>query len=218
MNRVILHVLFILLAAASLSSFVLPVPASSRAASPQAESVKAKEELPFGDLFTPAELSKNFDSHQFTPFGESKFSLEILVPKGWEAHLSEVDPEQLAHDTKAAVPMVEFYPSGADDVGVQVLYMRVPGQGPLDRFMNDYAKNANGTILTRQKLEYKGRTLEDALLRTNDDSLGPLLSRVTAFRRGDIVFIFSGWGVDEKYEKNKRVFAAVLASLNPTGQ
>jgi hypothetical protein len=39
-----------------------------------------------------------------------------------------------------------------------------------------------------------------------------------AFRRGDIVFITTGWGVEEKYEKYKKVFATVLASLNPTGK
>jgi hypothetical protein len=36
--------------------------------------------------------------------------------------------------------------------------------------------------------------------------------------RGDIVFITTGWRVGEKYEKYNKVFAAVLASFNPTGK
>ena len=36
--------------------------------------------------------------------------------------------------------------------------------------------------------------------------------------RGDFVFIATGWGVGEKYEKYGKVFAAVLASFNPTGK
>ena len=36
--------------------------------------------------------------------------------------------------------------------------------------------------------------------------------------RGDIVFITTGWRVEEKYEKYKKVFATVLASFNPTGK
>jgi hypothetical protein len=184
----------------------------------QGETAKAPDELPSGNLFSAEELSNNFGPHQFTPFGDSKFSFEILVPKGWESHLSEVDPDQLAHDTQGPVPMADFAPGGADDVGIQVFYMRVPGQVALDRFMDDYAKNNNGTIALRQKLDIKGRALQDVLMRTTDDSLGPIVNRVACFRTGDLVFIFTGWGVPEKYEQQKRAIGAVLASFNPTGK
>jgi hypothetical protein len=178
----------------------------------------AQNQLPTGSFFSADELSKGFSTHQFTPFGDPKFSLEILVPSGWESHLSEVDPGQLSHDTEAPVPMVEFYPSGADDLGVNVQYMRVPGDKPLSAFMDDYIKKTNGTLAARQQLDLQGRKVEDTLMKTNDDSLGPLLNRVMAFRRGDIVFISTAWGVEEKYEKYKKVFATVLASFNPTGK
>jgi hypothetical protein len=178
----------------------------------------AQDQLPTGSLFSADELSKGFNTHQFTPFGDAKFSLEILVPNGWESHLSEVDPGQLSHDTEAPVPMVEFYPSGADDLGVNVQYMRVPGEKPVSTFMDEYIKTANGTLATRQQLDLQGRKVEDVLMKTNDDSLGLLLNRVMAFRRGDIVFISTAWGVEEKYEKYKKVFATVLASFNPTGK
>jgi hypothetical protein len=208
--------------AMALMMCVLAVPALSGLAggqtgSPQNDSAQAREELPFGDLFSPDELRNNFYTQQFTPYGNSKFSFEILVPKGWEGHLSEVDPDQLTHDTQAPVPMADFSPSGVDDVGANALYMRVPVQTALDRFLDNYVKDAGGTLVTRQKLEFKGHACEDVLMRTTDDSLGPMLNRVSAFRRGDIVFVFTGWAVDEKYEKYKRAFAAMLASFNPTG-
>jgi hypothetical protein len=114
--------------------------------------------------------------------------------------------------------MVEFYPSGADDLGVNVQYMRVPGEKAVSAFLDEYAKNANGTIAARQQLDLQGRKVEDVLMKTNDDSLGPILNRVMVFRRGDIVFISTAWSVEEKYEKYKKVFAAVLASFNPTGK
>ena len=178
----------------------------------------AQDQLPTGSLFSVEELRQGFNSHQFTPFGDAKFSLEILVPSGWESHLSDYDPGQLSHDSEAPVPMIEFYPSGADDLGVNVQYMRVPGDKPVSVFIDEYAKKANGTLAARQQLDLQGRKVEDVLMKTNDDSLGPLLSRVMAFRRGDIVFITTGWGVEEKYEKYKKVFATVLASFNPTGK
>jgi len=178
----------------------------------------AQDQLPVGSLFSAEELSKGFSIHQFTPFGDAKFSLGILVPSGWESHLSEVDPGQITHDTDAPVPMVEFYPSGADDLGVNVQYMRVPGEKPVSAFMDEYVKMANGTSAARQQLDLQGRRVEDLLMKTNDDSLGPVLNRVMAFRRGDIVFISTAWSVEEKYEKYKKVFAAVLASFKPTGK
>jgi hypothetical protein len=178
----------------------------------------AQDQLPTGTLFSAEELSKGFNNHQFTPFGDAKFSLEILVPSGWESHLSDYDPGQLSHDTEAPVPMIEFYPSGADDLGVNVQYMRVPGDKPVSVFIDEYAKKANGTLAARQQLDLQGRKVEDVLMKTNDDSLGPLLNRVMAFRRGDIVFISTAWGVEEKYEKYKKVLATVLASFNPTGK
>ena len=199
-------------------SFAWGKPARVATQPPQAETAKPEEMLPSGNLFSAEELSSNFGVHQFTPFGDSKFSFEILVPKGWESHLSEVDPDQLAHDTEGAVPMAEFAPGGADDVGIQVLYMRVPGTVALDAFMDTYAKSNDGTIALRQKLEIKGRALQDVLMRTTDDSLGPIVNRVASFRNGDIVFIFTGWGVPEKYEQYKRAFGAVLASFNPAGK
>jgi hypothetical protein len=206
----------------ALMTCALAVPAArwnagSQPAWPQTGSAEARDKLPFGDLFSSDELRDNFYSQQFTPYGNSKFSFEILVPKGWEGHLSEVDPDQLTQDDQAPVPMVDFSPSGVDDVGANVLYMRVPAQTTLDHFLDTYVKNAGGTLVTRQKLEFKGRAYEDVLMRTTDDSLGPMLNRVSAFRRGDVVFVFTGWCVDEKYEKNKRAFGAVLASFNPTG-
>jgi len=177
-----------------------------------------QDQLPTGSLFSAEELAKGFGSHQFTPFGDPKFSLEILVPTGWESHLSDYDPGQLSHDTESAVPMIEFYPNGADDLGVNVQYMRVPGDKTVSSFLDEYAKNNNGTIAARQDLDLQGRKVQDVLMKTTDDSLGAILNRVMAFRRGDIVFIATAWSVEDKYETYKKVFATVLASFNPTGK
>jgi hypothetical protein len=178
----------------------------------------AQDQLPTGSLFSSEELAKGFGSHQFTPFGDPKFSLEILVPTGWESHLSDYDPSQLTHDTESPVPMIEFYPNGADDLGVNVQYMRLPGDKPMSSLVDLYAKNNNGTIAARQPLDLPERKGEDFLMKTTDDSLGPVLNRVMVFRRGDIVFIATAWSVEDKYEKYKKVFATVLVSFSPTGK
>lgn len=177
-----------------------------------------QDQLPTGSLFSAEELAKGFGSHQFTPFGDPNFSLEILVPTGWESHLSDYDPGQLSHDKESPVPMIEFYPNGADDLGVNVQYMRVPGDKTVSSFLDEYAKNNNGTIAARQELDLQGRKVQDVLMKTTDDSLGAILNRVMAFRRGDILFIATAWSVEDKYETYKKVFATVLTSFNPTGK
>jgi len=182
-----------------------------------AQTASAQEQLPFGGLLTSDEFSKSFGAHQFTPFGDSKFSFAISTPSGWESHISEYDPDQIAHDTEAPVPIAEFAPGGADDVGINVQYIRATEQSSLAKVIDDYAKANNGTLVTRQHLDSKGRAVEDALMKTTADDLGPLLTRVAVLRRGPIVFIYTGWCVEEKYEKYKRLFGAALESFAPAG-
>jgi len=179
------------------------------------ELAKAQDSLPSADAVSADELRKNYGRRQFTPFGDSKFYFEIFSPNGWESHLSEVDPDQLAHDTEGPVPMAEFAPSGADDVGVQVLYLRVKGDRPLAKILDTFVQQNNGKVVTRQSVEVKGRKMEEALMSTTADDLGPILTRVALFQRGDIAYILSGWSVEEKYDKFKRLFAAVEASFEP---
>lgn len=187
------------------------------ATAPQATSPGAQEQLPFGGLLASDEFSKTFGAHQFTPFGDSKFSLSISTPNGWESHLSEADPDQIEHDTEGAVPIAEFYPNGADDVGINVQYIRAAADKTLATVVDEYVKANGGTVVTRQQLTSKSGSLEDALMKSNNDDLGPLLTRVTVLRRGTIVFIYTGWCVEEKYEKYKRLFGAALESFTPTG-
>ncbi len=188
-------------------------PGGASAWTPQA--TDAQKQLPFGDLLTTYEPSKSFGAHQFTPFGDSKFTFTISTPSGWESHLSEVDPDQIAHDTDAAVPIAEFSPSGADDVGINVQYIKVAAEKSLATVVDEYVKANTGTVVTRQQLDFKGHSLEDALMKNNNDDLGPILTRVTLLRRGTIVFIYSGWCVEENYDKYKRLFGAVLESFTP---
>jgi hypothetical protein len=193
------------------------VPGGASAAMHQATSSATSAQLPFGDLLASDEFSKTFAAHQFTPFGDSKFSFTISIPSVWESHLSEVDPDQIAHDTDAPVPIAEFAPGGADDIGINIQYLRVPAEKPSATVIDEYAKANNGTVVARQHLDSRDRSMEDALMKSTADDLGPMLTRVSVIRRGPIAFIYTGWCVEAKYEKSKRLFAAALESFIPTG-
>ncbi len=180
---------------------------------------KTEELLPSRDVATPEEIQKNFRPQKFSPLADTKLYFEILVPNGWEAHLSDVDPGQVAQDKDTPVQVADFEPGGGvDDVGVQVSYVRVPENVSLSQFMDTYIKKSGGTVLVRREAEFKSHRVQDVLLKTNDDSLGPMLTRTTAMRHGEIVFITTGGAAEEKYEKNKRTFAAVAVSLEPLGK
>jgi hypothetical protein len=193
------------------------LPGWTSAAMPQSTSSEVSAQLPFGDQLASGDFSKTFAAHQFTPFGDSKFSFTISIPSAWESHLSEVDPDQIAHDTDAPVPIAEFAPGGADDIGINVQYLRVPAEKALATVIDDYAKTNNGTLVARQHLDSKDRNMEDALMKSTGDDLGAMLTRVSVVRRGAIVFIYTGWCVEAKYDKSKRIFAAALESFIPTG-
>lgn len=205
-----------------LAALVILAPVAARGGGPpqnQADAAKIQEMLPYRDVSSPEEVQKNFRLQQFTPFGDKKFYFEILVPNGWESHLSDVDPDQVTHDKEGAVQIADFEPGGGvDDVGVQVSYMRVPEQTGLDRFMEDYVKKSGGAVLGRQQAEFKGHVVEDALLRVNNDDIGPMLTRVTALRHGEMIFIVTGGAAEEKYERYKRTFGAVAVTFEPLGK
>lgn len=204
----------------AIAACLLPptLPASSSATASQANSSAPSAQLPFGDLLASGEFSKTFAAHQFTPFGNSQFSFTISIPSAWESHLSEVDPDQIAHDTEAPVPVAEFAPGGADDIGINVQYLRVPADKSLATVIDSYAKANGGTVVVRQHLDSQDRSIEDALMKSTADDLGPMLTRVSVLRRGAIVFIYTGWSVEDKYEKSKRIFAAALESFIPNGK
>jgi len=188
-------------------------------AAQQADAAKAQDLLPYRDLYTPEEIQKNFRPQQFTPFGDRKFYFEILVPSGWESHLSDFDPDQLAQDKESPVQIADFEPGGGvDDLGIQVLYIRAAAQTGLDRIVTDYAQKSRATVVARQRAELKEGAAEDALLRMNSEDLGPMLVRIMALRHGDIVFIISAGTVEEKYEKNKRLFGAVATTFKASGK
>ncbi len=184
----------------------------------QHETAKVQELLPSAGLYSQDELKAGFSRHQVTPFGKPELSFQILIPKDWESRGVDSDPEMLADADKSPVPMAEFGPGGMDDVSISVLCMRVPEKLGLDHFVDEYVKTSGSTLLVRQKGEAKTRPVEEAVVRGNNEDLGPMLTRVSAFRRGDMVFAILASTSEEKYEKYKRAFGAIASTFDLSGK
>lgn len=68
-------------------------------------------------------------------------------------------------------------------------------------------------ILARQTGEHNGRAMEEALLRRDSES-GAVLTRFTAYRRGDYIFVVAGTAAEDQYPKYKRTLALTAASFD----
>jgi hypothetical protein len=84
--------------------------------------------------------------------------------------------------------------------------------------MEVYVEKAGFQFVKRQRGEFEGRQVEDALLRIDSPSLGRTLTRLTVSRRGDLIFMVAGSCREEEYGKWKQAFAVAALSFSPTGK
>ncbi len=202
-----------------LSLGVVVVVGLSNPAGAVAAASAVQDSLPYANLYTPDEIRQGFYNRQVTPFGDRAFYFEILIPKDWDSRPLTVTREQLAQDTKTSVPMAEFAPhKGPENLLIQVGYIRAPASVSLEHFVDVYAKAFGVQILARQRGEFSGRQVEDALFKKDTTNLGPMLIRFTASRRGELIFVVAGSTTEGQYQKYKRIFAAAAVSFNPSGK
>ena len=206
--------LFIVLGSALAAlQFTSSISAAQEAATPNREDL-----FPSTGVYTPADVGKNLSRQQLTPHGNSKLSFEILVPRGWQSEVSEIDPGQLAHDDQSAVPMAGFYPSNADDAWVEILYIRLPQDVSPSSFVDRMLSKDGGTLVARQAGNFNGRAVEEALVRADNEDLGQVLRRITVMRRGEFLFIVIGTAAEEAYAKYKRTLGVLATTFSPTGK
>jgi hypothetical protein len=116
------------------------------------------------------------------------------------------------------LPTGEFAPKGAEDVLVETRYIRVPDRVTLDRFMQVYVEKSGFEFVKRQRGDFDGRKVEDALLRMKSPKFGTMLTRLTVMRRGDYIFMVAGSCKESDYPKWRQAFAVASLSFNPVGK
>ncbi len=199
-------------------SFLFIVLGAALTAAQETPSASPADLLPSAGLYTPGDVGKTLDRQQMTPHGNSKLSFEILAPKGWNSEVSEIDPGQLTHDDQAPVPLAGIYPSNADDAWVEILYIRLPENVSAASFLDGMLKKDGGTIVIRQASNFSGRAVEEALVRGDNEDLGPVLRRFTVLRQGEFLFIVIGTAAEPGYAKYKRNLGILAASFTPRGK
>ncbi len=189
-----------------------------KAQPPQQKKEKLQRLLPSDKLYTREEIRKGFINMRVTPFNDPKFYFEISVPKDWDSRPLEVTRQQLAEDDKALVPMAKLTPNDEkENAVIEVYYMRVPPHATLERLVNVFAEQTGATIVARQRGEFNQRKVEDALLRIDRD-FGSMLTRFTASRRGEFIFVVACSAPEAEYPKYKRMFGFAAVTFDPSGK
>lgn len=183
---------------------------------------QVQDQLPAANLASAEEIGKGFFRQQITPLSDRKFYFEVLIPKDWDSRPFEVSKSDVAEAEagKSTVRLALMTPNTAKEGPpmVEVHYMRVPERVTLARFVDVLTQLLGSQIVVRQKGEFNGRTVEDALLKKNVEGVGTALTRVTASRRGEYIFVIASTCTEAQYAKYKKTFALAAVSFNPAGK
>jgi hypothetical protein len=174
--------------------------------------------LPHVNVVEPEVLERDYATMRVTPYDDPAFYFEITLPRSFESQPVQVTRQQREEDASTPVPMVELSPRGDRSVLIEARYVRVPAKVSLDRFIEVYVEQSGFQFVKRQRGEFEGRQVEDALLRVASPTLGKTLTRLTVSRRGDLVFLVAGSCREADYPKWKQAFAVAALSFSPTGK
>ena len=174
--------------------------------------------LPHVNVVAPDVLERDYLNMRVTPYRDPAFFFEVTVPRTFQSRPVQVTPQQRQEDASTPVPMAELAPRGDRSVLIEARYARVPENVSLDRFMEVYAEQSGFQFVKRQRGDFAGRQVEDALLRVTSPTFGKTLTRLTVSRRGDLVFLVAGSCPEADYPKWKQAFAVAALSFSPTGK
>jgi hypothetical protein len=174
--------------------------------------------LPSKTLFTPAEIKSHFDRQKITPFGEPSLYFEIVVPKTWDSRHLDLPKDTLAHDAEMLIPMAKLTPNDGDNAVIEVQYIRAPPEVGLPTFMEKYVSAASFRFVKRERGEFNGREVEDALLEKQLADETTEWTRLTASRRGNYIFVVACSVPEKKYDKYKKIFGLAAVTFDPAGK
>ena len=196
----------------------LAFPAATDAKPGKSKRAMQEDLLPHENVVPPKVLESDYARMRVTPYNDPKFYFELVVPRAFESQPVTVSRQELARDNESPLPMAEFRPRNDATVLIEARYVRVPEKVTLDRFLAVYAEKAKFEVVKRQRGEYSGRKIEEALLRIESPTLGKTLTRVTVSRRGDLIFMVAGSTREKDYPRWKQAFAVAALSFDPKGK
>ncbi len=177
--------------------------------------VDLSEMLPYSNLFSSEEIKTGFSRiHVRKPLGDSQLAIAVSAPNDFEEKPIELSRDQISQDSIVQIPLVAMNLKGNSNVHLEVRYIRAADDTNLGGFVKSFAQKGGFEVVGRQPGEFNGRQVEDALLRVNDKN-GSIVTRLTASRLGDRIFLVSSSCPEKDYSKWKRVFGFAAVSFTP---
>lgn len=183
---------------------------------PAAERVELLPQPPADPRGLPA-----FKELTVVPYDLPRYAFRIRVPADFRWRRFDLTRAERADDDKRPLPMAEFGPPATDPaqanrVLIEARYVRVPQHVPLARFVSVYAEQAGFGLVESLPRRYGGEDLHEALLHARSDELGDYYIRLSARRRGDLIFLCASSVVVNEYPAWRSTLAVVAASFTPT--
>jgi hypothetical protein len=181
------------------------------------EAAKLRELLPGAEVFSSDQLRENFTRLELTPHGRQDLRFEMLAPRGWDAQVSEIEPDQLTRDAEQPVPLAELFPPD-EDASLRISYTRQARDLTPQKYLEQVVAERKWTLLGRQSTEIHGQKAELALTRNEHPEFGPVLRRVTIIRHEEFLFMVAGAAVEPSFERFKRLLGVSVTSLQVLGR
>ena len=164
------------------------------------------------------EIRESYTNFTYKPYEREELSFNILIPNNdWRDIPITIDLETLQQDTQQLIPLAkQMAPENENgEAKIEVAYMRLELEMALCDYVNIFLQNNKDhfDLLMRRKGQYTMRTVEDLLLRSEQDAKS-YMARLTFSRHGDRVFLVSCSALESEFMRYAECFAAAAVSFS----
>lgn len=89
---------------------------------------------------------------------------------------------------------------------------------PLKRILDVYAEKSGFKKALEAAGQYNERQVHEALLTIDSPDFGPMYTRLTLSRRGEIVSVVAGSAPVKDYDRYKKIFGLAAVTFAPVGK
>ena len=183
----------------------------------------AGDTLEFISVFQKNQMPGNQKIHEsytnftYKPYEREELSFNILIPNNdWRDIPITIDLKTLQQDTHQLIPLAKQMAPESEkgEAKIEVAYMRLSMELSLYDYVNIFLQNNKDhfDLLMRRKGNYTMRTVEELLLRSEQESK-IYMARLTFSRHGDRVFLVSSSALESEFIRYAECFTAAAVSF-----
>jgi hypothetical protein len=163
------------------------------------------------------EIRESYTNFTYKPYEREELSFNILIPNNdWRDIPITIDLKTLQQDAHQLIPLAKQMAPESEkgEAKIEVAYMRLELEMALCDYVNIFLQNNKDhfDLLMRRKGQYTMRTVEELLLRSEQDAKG-YMARLTFSRHGDRVFLVSCSALESEFIRYAECFTVAAVSF-----